>query len=82
MIRIVTILTGLTLGFALVLASEGRMLHLRHFMASAEPVWAQDASDATGLFEAFCMYSYSGKLDMVRSIFSLADDLYWFCDPE
>ena len=81
MIRGATVLLGLTLGFGLVLATEGRMLHLRHFIASAEPDWAQDASDATGLFEAFCAHSNSGNMDNAPNVLSIAGVLHRFCDP-
>ncbi len=79
MIRIVTVLMGLTFGFGLVLASEGRMLHLRHFMASAEPDWASELSDATGLKDAFCGHSETAKSDQTQNILSVAGILYRLC---
>jgi hypothetical protein len=54
MMRIVIIVLGLTLGFGLVLAVEGRMYHLRRFAAFAEPAAAQGLADDARLIKVFC----------------------------
>ncbi len=67
--RIVILLLGLILGMGAALAVEGKMLHLRHFLPSAEPAGMQAVADDAPLIKVFCGFAGSSGIAAILALF-------------